>query len=112
MKKTKIGSCIPEFTLPDLKGNLFNINSVPGKKNIVIYFYPKDNSPGCTKEACPFRDKFVVFNEADEVISSISGQSVESHKEYTEQNRLNYTLLIDPGNIVRKLFGVPAEFLG
>jgi len=78
----------------------------------VIYFYPKDDSPGCTKEACSFRDQFEVFKEADAVIIGISGQSVESHKEFAEKHRLSFTLLSDVGNKVRKLFGVPTNLMG
>jgi peroxiredoxin Q/BCP len=107
-----IGSSIPSFTLPDQNSNLFDINSVIGKKNQVIYFYPKNDSPGCTKEACSFRDQFEVFKEVDAVIIGISGQSVESHKEFAEKYRLSFTLLSDEGDKVRKPFGVPTNFLG
>ena len=112
MNQIKIGSTIPSFTLPDQNGNLFDINSVLGKKNLVIYFYPKDDSPGCTAQACSFRDQFEVFTEADAVIIGISGQSVESHKEFALKHRLTFTLLSDEGNKVRKLFGVPTNFFG
>jgi thioredoxin-dependent peroxiredoxin len=108
----KTGSSIPAFKLPDQNGNIFDINSVIGKKNLVIYFYPKDDSPGCTKEACSFRDQFDVFTEADALIIGISGQSVESHKEFAEKHRLSFTLLSDEGNKIRKLFGVPSDLLG
>jgi len=112
MNEIKVGSTIPSFTLPDQNGNLFDINSVLGKKNLVIYFYPKDDSPGCTKEACSFQDQFEVFKEADAVIIGISGQSVQSHKEFAIKHRLTFTLLSDEGNKIRKLFGVPTNFLG
>jgi len=112
MNELKIGSTIPAFTLPDQNGNLFDINSVLGKKNLVIYFYPKDDSQGCTAQACSFRDQFDVFTEADAVIIGISGQSVESHKEFAIKNRLNFTLLSDEGNKIRKQFGVPTNLLG
>jgi peroxiredoxin Q/BCP len=112
MNEIKTGSSIPVFTLPDQNGNLFDINSVIGKKNLVIYFYPKDDTPGCTNEACSFRDQFEVFKEADAVIIGISGQSVESHKEFAEKHRLSFTLLSDEGNNIRNQFGVPANFLG
>ena len=112
MNEIKIGSNVPTFTLPDQNGNLFDINSVLGKKNIVIYFYPKDDSPGCTAEACSFRDQFEVFTEADAVIIGISGQSVESHKAFAEKHRLSFTLLSDEGNKIRKLFGVAPNLLG
>jgi thioredoxin-dependent peroxiredoxin len=110
--KIKIGSTIPSFALPDQNGNLFDINSVMGQKNLVIYFYPKDDSPGCTKEACSFRDQFEVFKEADALIIGISGQSVESHKDFAEKYRLSFTLLSDEGDKIRKQFGVPTNFLG
>ncbi len=112
MEKLKIGSSIPSFSLKDQDGKIFDIDSVRGKKNLVIYFYPKDDSPGCTKEACSFRDQFDVFNEADAMIIGISSQSVESHKAFAEKHRLNYTLLSDPGNKVRKMFGVPTNLFG
>jgi thioredoxin-dependent peroxiredoxin len=112
MNEIKIGSSIPPFTLADQNGNLFDINSVLGKKNLVIYFYPKDDSPGCTKEACSFRDQFEVFKEANAVIIGISGQSVKSHKEFAEKHRLSFTLLSDEGNKIRKKFGVPSDLLG
>ncbi len=112
MKKIEKGSKIPVFTLADQNGNRFDITNVIGKKNLVIYFYPKDDSPGCTKEACYFRDQFEVFNQADALIIGISGQSVESHKKFAERYRLSYTLLSDEGNKVRKLFGVPTDLFG
>jgi peroxiredoxin Q/BCP len=112
MNEIKIGNSIPAFKLPDQNGNLFDINSILGKKNLVIYFYPKDDSPGCTKEACSFRDQFEVFKEADAVIIGISGQSVKSHKEFAEKHRLRFTLLSDEGNKIREQFGVPTNFLG
>jgi thioredoxin-dependent peroxiredoxin len=112
MNKIKIGSPVPAFKLPDQNGNLFDITSVLGKKNLVIYFYPKDDSPGCTAEACSFRDQYEDFKEADAVIIGISGQSVESHKKFAEKHRLSFTLLSDEGNNIRKQFGVPTNMLG
>ena len=82
------------------------------KKNLVIFFYPKDDSPGCTKEACSFRDQFEVFADADAMIIGINAQSVESHLAFAQKHRLNYNLLSDTGNKVRKLFGVPGSFFG
>ena len=112
MKNTEVGSHVPQFTLADQNGNLFSISSVVGKKNLVIYFYPKDDSPGCTKEACYFRDEFELFNEADALIIGISGQSVVSHKKFADKYQLSFTLLSDEGDKVRELFGVPVNFLG
>ena len=112
MNEVKVGSTIPAFTLPDQNGNLFDINSVLGKKNLVIYFYPKDDSPGCRAQACAFRDQFEVFSEADAVIIGISSQSIISHKEFAEKHRLSFTLLSDEGNKIRKQFGVPTNLFG
>jgi thioredoxin-dependent peroxiredoxin len=112
MKKIQIGDTIPAFTLPDQDGNLFDITTLIGKKKLVIFFYPQDGSLNCTREACYFRDLADVFDEADAIVIGISGQSVESHKEFAEKNRLKYTLLSDSGNVVRKLFGVPGKAFG
>lgn len=112
MEPVTIGSKIPSFSLKDQNGQLVNIDSYIGKNNLVIYFYPKDDTPGCTKEACSFRDQFEVFKNEDAVIIGISGQSVESHLEFAKKHRLNFTLLSDEGNYVRKSFGVPTNFFG
>jgi len=105
MEKIEIGSKIPEFTLPDQNGKEFNVKDFIGKKNLVIYFYPKDDTPGCTKEACYFRDQYEIFNEADAMIIGISSQSVESHKKFAEKYRLSFTLLSDENSTIRKMFG-------
>jgi peroxiredoxin Q/BCP len=112
MHITEVGSTVPTFSLKDQNGSDFSIETVLGKKNLVIYFYPKDDTPGCTKEACSFRDQFEVFKKEDALIIGISGQSVQSHFEFAKKHRLNYTLLSDEGDKVRKLFGVPTSFLG
>jgi len=112
MEKLDVGSTVPKFELVDQNGNMFSLDSVLGKKNLVIYFYPKDDSPGCTKEACSFRDQFEVFADADAMIIGISAQSVESHYAFAQKHRLNYTMLSDTGNKVRQLFGVRASFFG
>ena len=112
MKKIEVGSKVPMFELKDQNGELFKLETVLGKNNLVIYFYPKDDSPGCTKEACSFRDQFKVFADADAIIIGISAQSVESHLKFAKKHRLNYTLLSDTRNEVRKLFGVQANFFG
>ena len=112
MKKIQVGDTIPAFTLKDQYGNDFDISSLLGRKKLVIFFYPQDGSLNCTKEACYFRDLSDIFEEADSVLIGISEQSVESHKEFAEDNKLTYTLLSDSKNIVRKLFGVPNKLFG
>lgn len=112
MNKVVVGSSVPEFSLLDQHGGVFDMNVVMGKKNLVIFFYPQDDSPGCTKEACYFRDQFEIFREADAMIIGISGQSVESHRKFAEKYHLSYTLLSDAGNHIRHLFGVPTNLFG
>jgi len=108
----RIGDMIPDFSLEDQDGNIFNITTFHGKKKMVIFFYPQDGSLNCTREACYFRDLSEAFDETDAVIIGISGQSVESHKNFSETNMLNYTILSDEKNEVRKLFGVPTRAFG
>jgi len=112
MKSVEVGDSVPSFSLLDQNGNLFDINTFLGKKKLVIFFYPQDGSLNCTKEACYFRDLSDVFDEAGAVVIGISGQSVDSHKQFAEQNKLNYTILSDSEGSVRKLFGVPTKIFG
>ncbi len=112
MKGIQIGDPIPDFSLQDQNGNVFDTRSVIGKKKLVLFFYPQDGSHGCTKEACYFRDLTEVFDEAGAVVIGISGQSVESHRNFAEKYMLTYPILSDTGNKVRKLMGVPSSFFG
>ncbi len=112
MNSLKTGDMIPDFSLPDQDGKMFHIRDFIGEKQLVIFFYPKDGSLYCTREACYFRDINDVFDENDAMVIGISGQSVDSHKEFAEINRLNYTLLSDADDKVRKLFGVPSSMFG
>lgn len=112
LKQLKTGDSVPQFSLPDQDGNIFNIKNYLGSKKLVIFFYPQDGSLSCTREACYFRDLSDVFEEADAVVIGISSQSVESHKEFAETNNLKYSLLSDKENVVRKLFGVPGRMFG
>jgi thioredoxin-dependent peroxiredoxin len=112
MEQIKQGSRVPGFVLPDQNGKLFDIGSVLGKKNLVIYFYPKDDSPGCTKEACSFRDQYEVFRQADAEIIGISSDDVDSHKKFADKYHLTYTLLSDKEGKIRDLFGVPSGLFG
>jgi peroxiredoxin Q/BCP len=111
MKITK-GSKIPAFRLKDQDGNWLDINDLIEEKNLVIYFYPKDDTPGCTKEACSFRDQFEDFKDVGAEVTGISADSVESHRQFADKHRLKFRLLSDTDNQVRKAFGVPAGFLG
>ncbi|MDT8402198.1 MAG: peroxiredoxin [Bacteroidales bacterium] len=112
MVSLQIGDRVPEFSLKDQDGNIFDIKKYLGRKKLVIYFYPKDGSLSCTRQACYFRDLSDVFEETGAMVIGISQQSVESHKMFAESNRLNFTLLSDPDNSVRKLFGVSSQLFG
>ena len=105
--KLKIGDSVPNFTLKNQNGEIFNINEVLGKYNLVIYFYPKDDTPGCTKEACKFRDEFQDFSDLHAKVIGISSDSVDSHKDFVKKYNLPFTLLADTNKEVRKKFGVP-----
>ncbi|RAJ06750.1 peroxiredoxin Q/BCP [Chitinophaga skermanii] len=107
----KVGDKIPTFTLPDQNGQQFNVANEIGKRPMVIYFYPKDDTPGCTKEACSFRDSFEEFSDLGAIVIGISSGSVASHKKFAEKYKLPFTLLADESNQVRKLFGVPKTFV-
>lgn len=108
----KVGDKVPIFTLLDQSGNDFDIKNLIGKKAMVIYFYPKDDTPGCIKEACSFRDEYEAFTDKDVVVIGISADNVASHKAFAEKYQLPYTLLSDTDKKVRKLFEVRNTILG
>lgn len=106
-KSLVVGDIIPEFQLLTQDGTNFNSADIVGKQAMVIYFYPKDDTPGCTKEACKFRDEFEVFSDLNTTVIGISSDDVASHKAFAEKYNLPFTLLADTDKEVRKLFGVP-----
>jgi len=108
----KIGDQAPNFTLPDQNGKDFTLSNLIGKKNILIYFYPKDETPGCTKEACGFRDNIADYNGYNCEVIGISKDSINSHAKFAQHYNLPFTLLSDEKNSVRKLYGVESSFLG
>jgi len=108
----KVGDTIPAFSLQDQNGQWFNSDEVIGKQPVIIYFYPKDETPGCTKEACEFRDEFEVFTDLNARVIGISSDNVASHKKFAEKYHLPFTLLADVNKKVRQLFGVPKSTLG
>jgi len=108
----KVGDTIPDIVLRNQNGELFDLKKETEGKNVVLYFYPKDDTPGCTAQACSFRDQFEDFTQANAVVIGISGQSVESHKAFAEKHQLTFTLLSDEDNAIRKKFGVPTNLFG
>jgi peroxiredoxin Q/BCP len=109
-KKVQVGDPAPDFTLPTQTGESFSFHNLLGKSVIVLYFYPKDNTGGCIKEACSFRDSYEVFKDAGAEVVGISSDSVESHQKFAQKHHLPFILLSDKSGTVRKLFGVPATF--
>jgi peroxiredoxin Q/BCP len=108
----QIGDKCPSFKLLNQHNEEVNIEEYIGKKNLVIYFYPKDDTPGCTKEACSFRDQFDVFQSLDTEVIGISSDSPKKHKEFAARHHLNFILLSDQQKEVRKAFGVPSNLFG
>jgi len=103
----KVGEPAPGFTLADATGKDVSLAAFRGRP-VVLYFYPKDDTPGCTKEACSFRDQYEDFREAGAEVLGVSSDSSESHKKFASRYKLPFTLLADRGGKVRKLYGVPA----
>ena len=103
-----VGDKAPDFKLRDQGGKDVSLADFRGKKAVVLYFYPKDETPGCTKEACSFRDSYEEFLKAGAEVIGVSGDSVDKHKSFAEHHRLPFTLLADEGNRLRKAYGVPA----
>ena len=105
----QLGDRAPDFTLPSGDGKPVSLTSFRGKV-IVVFFYPKDETPGCTREACEFRDSYETFRDAGAEVIGISDDSVESHQSFAAHHRLPFTLLSDVGGRVRESFGVKSRF--
>jgi peroxiredoxin Q/BCP len=108
--KVDAGSKAPNFTLPSQSGEMVSLEDYIGTKPVVLFFYPKDDTPGCTKEACAFRDDYDQFEKLDAEVIGISSDSVESHRRFAKKHDLPFTLLSDEGKKVRRLYGVPNTF--
>ncbi len=105
-KSVEIGRRAPEFMLPDLNGTMVSLSDFAGKSNLVVYFYPKDESYGCTKEACSFRDQYEDFIESGAEVIGISSDDVASHKSFAANHRLPFILLSDPDKKAATAYGV------
>jgi peroxiredoxin Q/BCP len=104
------GTPAPDFELRDQHGNLVRLSQYRGKSEVVVYFYPKDDTAGCTIEACRFRDDFEKFRATGAEILGISDDSSEAHERFASKYKLPFTLLSDSGGRVRKLYGVKKTF--
>jgi len=101
----KVGDKAPDFTLPSQMGDNVTLSEYFGKKNIVLYFYPKDETRGCTREACEFRDQYDVFTGLGAEVLGVSSDTLESHKSFATHHGLPFLLLSDEDGKVRKLYG-------
>ena len=104
----EVGTKAPDFTLPDQNGNMHSLSDYRGKK-VILYFYPKDNTPGCTKQACGFAERYPKFTEKGAVVLGISKDSVASHKKFEEKYGLPFTLLADPELVAIQAYDVWQE---
>ncbi|HVF27007.1 MAG TPA: peroxiredoxin [Pyrinomonadaceae bacterium] len=103
------GSPAPDFTLASDDGRMVKLSEYKGKQSVVLYFYPKDETPGCTKQACSFRDNFKAFKDAGIEVLGVSVDTVDSHKAFKKNQKLNFTLLADDKKEVSKSYGVLSE---
>ena len=104
----EVGTKAPDFTLPDQNGNMHSLSEYRGKK-VILYFYPKDNTPGCTKQACGFAERYPQFIEKGAVVLGISKDSVASHKKFEEKYGLPFTILSDPELVAIQAYDVWQE---
>jgi peroxiredoxin Q/BCP len=108
-KQVGIGDAAPDFRLDSQNGDIVDLKGFLGQKEVVLYFYPKDNTPGCTTEARAFRDRYEVFRELGAEVIGVSSDSVDSHHDFAAKCELPFIILSDSGGKVRKLYGVPSS---
>jgi thioredoxin-dependent peroxiredoxin len=104
----QVGDKAPDFTLPSQDGEPVRLYDRLGERVVVLYFYPKDNTSGCTAEACGFRDSYEVFTDAGAEVIGVSSDSVGKHASFAGKHKLPFTLVSDQGGRIRKSYGVPA----
>ncbi|MFM8893507.1 MAG: peroxiredoxin [Planctomycetia bacterium] len=107
MPPLTVGDRIPEFTATLQDGSTFDPARLRGTKSLVLFFYPKDNTPVCTQEACAFRDAYADFVKADVEVVGVSSDSPASHLRFAEKHRLPFPIISDAAGSLRRLFGVP-----
>jgi len=108
----KVGDKVPHFEGVDQYGNQFDVSKLIGKKALVVYFYPKNETKVCTAQACSFRDNYETFTDLNCEVIGVSGDSVSSHQRFAENRNLPFVLLADGNKKIRKAFQVPRDLLG
>ena len=111
MKPLQVGDAAPQFTVTASDGRSVSLAEFRGKQAVVVFFYPRDNTSVCTKEACAFRDAYEDFTQAGAVVIGVSSDSDASHQAFAESHRLPYILVADVDGALRRLFGVPNTLL-
>ncbi len=104
-----VGHRAPKIALPSTEGKHISLEDYKGKKNVVLYFYPEDDTPGCTKEACAFRDSLTMYERSDTVVLGVSTDGLEKHKAFHEKYKLPFPLLSDEDTVMTRWFGVYDE---
>lgn len=110
MPNVKVGESAPDFSLPNEENKLVSLSDYREKSSVVLFFYPKDFSPGCTSQACHFRDNYEDFTDLGATVLGISGDSVMTHKKFLDQYLFPFSLLSDKGDQVRKIYGATKGF--
>jgi len=106
----KVGDKVPAFSLKDQNGVERSLNTL-GAKPLVLFFYPKDDTPGCTMEACAFRDQYPIFQGLNAEVWGVSGDGASSHRRFADRHQLPFPLLVDEKNKLREIFGVPRSLI-
>ncbi len=109
-KRVAVGDQAPDFTLPDKNGTPVRLSDLLKDSAVVLYFYPKDDTPGCTAEACTFRDQYAVFKDAGAEVVGVSSDTAQSHQQFADKYRLPFILVSDGDGALRKRYGVPTTF--
>ena len=109
-KRVAVGDQAPDFTLPDKNGTPVRLSDLLKDSAVVLYFYPTDDTPGCTAEACSFRDSYQVFKDAGAEVVGVSADTAESHQQFAAKYHLPFVLLSDGDGALRKRYGVPTTF--
>ena len=108
--RVQVGDTAPDFTLPAQSGAPVSLSDLLSEKDIVLFFYPRDNTAVCTAEACAFRDSYELFMQAGAEVIGISSDSVESHQQFAAEHQLPFLLISDTDGLIRKRYGVATAF--